>query len=325
LQGVGEDRRRVVRAVTVSEYGAAPVVTELPTPAAGPGQVLVKLAAAGMNPMDAKLASGEWRPAPATFPMVLGVDGAGIVEAVGEGATRFSVREEIFGQLLVAPIGSAGTYAEYVAVSAEAPLALVPKGLDLVEAAAVPTVGATGFTLVESLEPLEDKTVLIVGAGGGVGTFATQFAVSAGAQVLANVRSQAAERMRSYGVAETIDHTKVSLGDAARRAYPDGIDVLIDLVSDAGAFASLASLVRPCGTAVSTQYVADDRALSASGVRGVNFALCETSEVLARVAEDLVHGRIVPPPITRINLDQVPSAMGTRARDHADGKTVIAL
>jgi NADPH:quinone reductase-like Zn-dependent oxidoreductase len=275
--------------------------------------------------MDAKLASGEWRPEPATFPMVLGVDGAGIVEAVGEGATRFSLREQIFGQLLVAPIGSAGTYAEYVAVTAEAPLAPVPKGLDLVEAAAVPTVGATGFTLVESLEPLEDKTVLIVGAGGGVGTFASQFAVRAGAQVLANVRSQAAERMRSYGVAETIDHTNVSLGDAARRAYPDGIDVLIDLVSDAGAFASLASLVRPCGTAVTTQYVADLGALSTSGIRGVNFALCETSEVLARVAEDLVYGRIVPPPITRIDLDQVPSAMGSRPHDHSDGKTVIAL
>lgn len=182
-----------MRAVTVSDYGAAPVVTELPTPSVGPGQVLIKLAAAGMNPMDAELASGEWRPAPATFPMVLGVDGAGIVDVVGEGATRFSLREEIFGQLLVAPIGSAGTYAEYVAVTPEAPLAPVPKGLDLVEAAAVPTVGGTGLTLVESLEPLEDKTVLIVGAGGGVGTFATQFAVSAGAQVLANARSHAAE------------------------------------------------------------------------------------------------------------------------------------
>jgi NADPH:quinone reductase-like Zn-dependent oxidoreductase len=278
-----------------------------------------------MNPMDAELASGEWRPAPATFPMVLGVDGAGIVDAVGEGANRFSLREQIFGQLLVAPIGSAGTYAEYVAVTPEAPLAPVPKGLDLVEAAAVPTVGGTGLTLVESLEPLEGKTVLIVGAGGGVGTFATQFAVSAGAQVLANVRSQAAERMRSYGVAETIDHTTVSLGEAVRRSHRDGIDVLIDLVSDAGAFASLASLVRPCGTALSTRYVADDRALLASGVRGVNFALCETSEVLERVAEHLVDGRIVPPPVTRITLDEVPFAMRSRPQHHGDGKTVIAL
>jgi NADPH:quinone reductase len=314
-----------VRAVTVSDYGASPDVMELPIPAAGPGQVLIKLTAAGMNPMDAKLASGEWRPEPATFPMVLGVDGAGIVDALGEGATRFSVGERIFGQLLVAPIGSAGTYAEYVAVTAEAPLALVPKGFDLVEAAAVPTVGGTGLTLVESLEPLEDMTLLLVGAGGGVGSFATQYAVIAGARVIANVRASAEERVRSYGVAETIDHTTDPLGETVRRDHPDGIDVLIDLVSDAASFASLASLVRVGGTAVSTQYVADVRALSASGVRGVNFVLCETSELLERVAMDLVDGRIVGPPITRIALDEVPSAMDSRPHHHSEGKTVIVL
>ena len=314
-----------MRAVTVSDYGASPVVMDLSTPAAGPGQVLIKLAAAGMNPMDAKLASGEWRPERATFPMVLGVDGAGIVDALGEGATRFSLGDRIFGQLLISPIGSAGTYAEYVAVSAEAPLALVPPGLDLVEAAAVPTVGGTGLTLVESLEPLEDKTVLLIGAGGGVASFAIQYAVIAGARVIANVRASAEERVRSYGVARTIDDTAVPVGETVRRAHPDGIDVLIDLVSDAESFASFASLVRLGGTAVSTQYVADARVLSASGIRGVNFALRETSEVLERVAEDLVDGRIVAPPITRIALDQVPSAMGSSPYHHSDGKTVIVL
>jgi threonine dehydrogenase-like Zn-dependent dehydrogenase len=131
--------------------------------------------------------------------------------------------------------------------------------------------------------------------------------------------------MRSYGVAETIDHTTVPLRQAVLRAHPDGIDVLMDLVSDAGAFASLAALVRPCGTALSTRYVADGRALLASGVRGVNFALCETSEVLARVAEHLVDGRIVAPPITRIALDEVPMAMRSSPQHRGDGKTVIAL
>jgi NADPH:quinone reductase len=314
-----------VRAVTVSDYGASPVVTDLPTPAAGPGQVLIKLAAAGMNPIDVELASGEWRPEPATFPMVLGVDGAGIVDALGEGATRFSQGDRVFGQLLVSPIGSAGTYAEYVAVTAEAPLALVPDGLDLVGAAAVPTVGGTGLTLVESLEPLEDKTVLIVGAGGGVASFAIQYAVIAGAWVIANVRADDAERIRGYGAKETIDDTTGPAGEMLRPAHGDGIDVLIDLVSGAECFSSLASLVRPGGTAVSTRYVADLRALSASGVRGVNFVLRETSEVLGRVAEDLVDGRVVAPPITRIALDDVPSAMGSSPHRRFEGETVIVL
>src|SRR6266849_5629558 len=131
-----------MRAVTVSEYGGIPVVGEIPAPVAG--QVLLRMRAAGMNPMDATLASGAWRPAPATFPMVLGADGAGVVERAGEGARRFSRGDELFGQLLIAPLGSAGTYAEYVAVTEEAPLARVPNGLDDVVAAALPTAGGAG-------------------------------------------------------------------------------------------------------------------------------------------------------------------------------------
>jgi NADPH:quinone reductase len=88
---------------------------------------------------------------------------------------------------------------------------------------------------------------------------------------------------------------------------------------------SLASLVRPGGTAVSTRYVADARALAAAGVRGVNFVLRETTEVLERVAEDLVEGRIVAPPITRIALDEVPSAITSSSYRHSGGKTVIVL
>ena len=78
-----------MRAVTVSEYGGIPVVGEVPTPEPGAGQVLLWMRAAGMNPMDGTLASGAWRPAPATFPMVLGADGAGVVERAGEGRGDF--------------------------------------------------------------------------------------------------------------------------------------------------------------------------------------------------------------------------------------------
>ena len=88
-----------MRAVVVNRYGEAPVVAEIPKPQAGPGQVLIKLRAAGMNPMDRTLSSGDWRPMPATFPMVLGADGAGVVETVGEGTARFSAGDNVFGQL----------------------------------------------------------------------------------------------------------------------------------------------------------------------------------------------------------------------------------
>ena len=314
-----------MRAVTVTEYGATPAVAEMPTPGPGSGQVLIKLRAAGMNPMDRMLASGAWKPMPATFPMVLGADGAGVVEQLGEGSSRFSVGDDLFGQLLIAPLGSAGTYAEYVAVTEDAPLARVPSGLDDVVAAALPTAGGAGLALVDLLEPLADKTVLIVGAGGGVGSFATQFAASAGGNVIANVRASDAERMRAYGASETIDHTAVALADAVRQSHPDGIDALIDLVDDAAGFAALASLVRPGGSAVTTQYVADEQALRAAGVTGINFALPMSSELLQRVAEAVADGRIVAPPITRISLEDAPAALDPAQARPASGKTVITL
>src|SRR5246127_3809575 len=160
-----------MRAVTVREYGGTPALAQIPTPEPGARQILIRLRAAGMNPMDFRLASGAWKPMPATFPMVLGADGAGVVEELGEGTSRYSVGDDLFGQLLIAPLGSAGTYAEYVAVSEDAPLARVPTGLDVVVAAALPTAGCAGLALVDQLEPLADKTDLIPGAGGGGRTF----------------------------------------------------------------------------------------------------------------------------------------------------------
>ena len=315
-----------MRAVTVTEYGATPAVAEIPTPEPGPGQVLINLRAAGMNPMDSVLASGAWKPMPATFPMVLGADGAGVVEQLGDGASRFSVGDDLFGQLLIAPLGSAGTYAEYVAAAEDAPLAPVPGGLDDFVAAALPTAGGAGLSLVDLLEPLAGKTVLIVGAGGGVGSFATQFAASAGANVIANVRDRDAERMRAYGAAETIDRTANALQDAVRQAHPDGVDVLIDLVdADGAAFAALASLVKGGGTAVSTNYVAHEAALRASGIAGINFVLQPSSELFGRVAEAVADGRIVAPPITRISLAEAPAALNPAQARAVSGKTVITL
>jgi NADPH:quinone reductase len=315
-----------MRAVTVTEYGATPGVAEIPMPEPGARQILIRLRAAGMNPMDRALASGDWKPMPATFPMVLGADCAGVVEEIGEGTSKFSVGDDLFGQLLIAPLGSAGTYAEYVAVTEDAPLARVPPGLDDVVAAGLPTAGGAGLALVDRLEPLTDKTVLIVGAGGGVGSFATQFAANAGGNVIANVRADDAERIRGYGAKETIDHTKVALPAAVRQAHPDGVDVLIDLVdADTAGFAALASVVRPGGRAMSTNYVADEEALRATGVTGINFALPMSTELLERLAQAVVDGRIVTPPITRISLEEAPAALNPAQARPVGGKTVITL
>ncbi len=170
----------------------------------------------------------------------------------------------------------------------------------------------SAMAIAESLAPLDGKTVLIVGAAGGVGSFLTQFAADAGAHVDASAAADQAGRMKGYGAAETVD-----------RAHPDGIDVLIDLASDARQFAALARQVRPGGTAITTRYVADREALAAAGVAGVNFRLRMTVSLLDRLAAAVVAGIIVPPPTTRFSLDEVPALLSKHGR--GEGKTVITM
>jgi len=121
-----------MRAVVVREYGGKAESVELSAPQVAPGQILIKIAAAGMNPMDRSIAGGAWKSVmAATFPMILGFDVAGIVGDIGEGTTRFGVGESVMGQLLLPPVGAFGTYAEYVAVSERATLTRIPSGIDV--------------------------------------------------------------------------------------------------------------------------------------------------------------------------------------------------
>jgi threonine dehydrogenase-like Zn-dependent dehydrogenase len=121
-------------------------------------------------------------------------------------------------------------------------------------------------------------------------------------------------------VRETVDHTAVSVPDTVRGTHPDGIDAVIDVASDADGFASLASLVRPGGTAVTTRYVADTESLASREVLGVNFRVNMSSGSLEQLADAVVSGRIVPPPISRIDLTDVPALNGGA---QAEGKTVV--
>jgi NADPH:quinone reductase len=315
-----------MRAVVVTEYGGRAEEVEIPTPEAQAGQLLIKVQAAGMNPVEKAIAAGAWQAfMPATFPMILGFDVAGIIEAMGPGANGFAAGEAVMGQLLAPPVGAFGTYAEYVAVSADATLARVPDGMDVAVAASAPTAGMTGLAIVESLGSLDGRTVLIVGAAGGVGSFATQFAVVAGAHVIANAQAVHTERMEAYGVGHIVDHTTGPLTELVRQAHPYGIDVLLDFASDADQFAEIAGLVRHGGTALTTKFAADVDALEANDVAAVNFDVPVSRELLQRVADALASGSIVAPPINRISLAEAPAAFAAANGSPLGGKTVIVI
>ncbi|KOG87882.1 NADP-dependent oxidoreductase [Streptomyces varsoviensis] len=313
-----------MRAVAVTEFGAEPQVMDLPQPEPGPGEVLVRVAVAALNPLDWKIADGMLRDAmPHAFPLVLGVDGAGEVVAVGPGADRYALGDRVFGQFMRLGAGG-GSYADFAATAEEA-VAPAPSRATLMTAAALPTAGMTAWNLVEEAGVREGDRVLIVGATGGVGTFATQFAAGRGAEVIVTARPGAAVLMCDLGAAETIDHSHGRIAEQVLSAHPEGVDIVIDLVHDASALTDLARIVRSGGTVASTIGAADAAALELHGVRALNAQNSPSSALLSTLATELDEGRLTVLIGHETTLEEAPAALAASRSGRARGKTVIRV
>ncbi|POX42107.1 hypothetical protein C3486_06435 [Streptomyces sp. Ru73] len=297
---------------------------DLPQPEPGPGEVLVAMAVAGLNPVDWKIADGMLKDAvPHSFPLVLGADGAGEVVAIGPGVRRWTVGDQVFGQFQLVGRGG-GSYADY-AVAAEDAIAHAPRNVTYATSAAVPTAGMTAYNLVEETRIAEGKRVLVVGATGGVGTFVTQLAAQRGAEVIATAREGSAELMTQFGAAATVDHTRGPVAEQVRAAHPDGVDVLVDLVSGPEAFAEMTGVVREGGTVVSTIGAADADMLIDQNLRGFNFVNRPSPQLLSILADQLDAGRLTVLITSEVQLQEAPEALARSRTGRAQGKTVIGL
>jgi NADPH:quinone reductase-like Zn-dependent oxidoreductase len=316
----------IMKAVAVSAFRATPEVMELPKPEVRPGTLLVRVSAAGMNPFDWKMIDGILDGSvPHQFPMILGVDGAGIVEAVGEGVTRFQAGDRIYGQFIHNPIGE-GSYAEYAIVPEKAAITHAPLSIPLETAAAVPTSGMTAQQLLERLGLQQGQTLLVIGATGGVGSFTVQLAAAQGLQVIATAAGTgAADRIRALGATEVIDYMKEPVADQVKALYPEGIDGLIDLMSRKEDFSAAAALVKPGGGALTTAFVADTEALQASGIKGGNFETKSTPASLDRLTELIDSSKLHVPVEIAISLEDAPAALANSRQGRAKGKTVIRI
>lgn len=316
-----------MRAVAVEEFGASPMLMELPEPTPGPGEILVRLAAASPNPFDRAIHEGFLRNLPHVFPLVLGTDGAGVVEAAGEGVDRFEVGDAIYGVFAHEPLGK-GTLAEYISVPEDAWLAKAPRRIPLARAAAAPTAGMTAIGAMRAAEVDAGQTVLVVGATGGVGSFAVQLAAARGARVLATARADAAGMVAELGAAETIDYTRGELASEVRLLEPDGVDVLLDLVSDPGPFQDNTALVRDGGKAVSIRYAAQSELLSADRITVTNFNLREHLDapgLLRELTDEIDGGALEVVVDAEVPLEGAPDLLAARALGGARGKAVIAV
>jgi len=314
-----------MRAIAVSEYGATPAPMNLPRPEPGPGEILVKLVAAGLNPLDWKIADGMLKDSvDVPFPLILGQDGAGVVDEVGEGVTRLRHGEQVYGAFLDAERGL-GSYAEYALVRDDGPVARMPEGMIYTQAAAVPTASTTALAMVEEARVDTGQTVLVVGATGGVGQSAVQLAARTGAKVIATARDDMAGTMRRIGADETVDHSKGDLNRQVLAVHSDGIDAVLDVVSDTTAVEHIAQMLRPGGTYVSTTWAVNPDAMQARELRGVNYQGKPTAELLDRLSDLVDAGALRVRVEHEVPLDEAADALAANRAGGARGKTVLRV
>ncbi|WP_326766530.1 NADP-dependent oxidoreductase [Streptomyces sp. NBC_01591] len=313
-----------MRAIAVGAFRADPALVEIPKPEPEAGEVRVRIEYAALNPSDWQTAQGspDDGPGPRVFPMVIGVDFAGRVDMIGSGENRFRVGDQVFGRVARPSAAGGGTYCDYVSVPQDSAITVVPPGLPLRAAAALPSAGMTAAQILEIAVFRGHESLLVIGAAGGVGSYLTQLASARDVRVIAAVRGDERKRMTELGAAVTIDITDCSLEAAVRENCPDGVDALVDLVSTTpGSFAARAALVRGGGIALTTRGVA---ALPAD-VTGIDFRLEPTPVLLDVLAAGAAEGVLRVPIDIELPLEKAPQALDRNRTGGARGKTVIVL
>ncbi|GLW31835.1 NADP-dependent oxidoreductase [Actinoplanes regularis] len=209
-----------MRAIVFEEFGGAEVlrVAEAGVPRPGPGQVRLRVRAAGVNPLDHKIRSGVMEQVfPTTFPATPGLEAAGVVDEVGPGVTGLAAGDEVIA------LTDTGSYAEFALATVAAPK---PAGLDWAQAAALPVAGETAQRVLDLLGVEAGETLLVHGAAGAVGGVAVQLAVAAGVTVVGTASAVNHDYLRSLGV------TPVAYGEGlverVRAAAPQGVDAVFD-------------------------------------------------------------------------------------------------
>lgn len=230
-----------MKSITADRFGGPEVlkISEVPKPEPGSGEIRVKVEAAGVNPLDTQIRRGDYTDYVPT-PYKLGVELAGVVDALGEGVTTFAVGDEVFYSTRV--LENEGGYAEYHTERAEF-VAKKPRPLSFVEAAAMPIAASTAWVcLIERGRLQSGDRVLILGGSGGVGQFAVQIANNVGAYVVTSVSEQAKDFVFKLGADDTVDYRRKDVWDALKETSGNGFDVIVDLIGGDAIQQSLALL-----------------------------------------------------------------------------------
>ena len=299
---------------TIHEYGAPDVVRleDVPDPEPGADEVLIRVEAASVNPLDNKLISGDSRGKfPVTFPFALGTDGAGTVLRVGASVTRLKAGDRVAAHKL------GGAFSALWCVPADA-AALLPDGVTFDVAAALPTAAGTAWeALMEKAQLRKGQTVLVHAGSGGVGHFAVQFAKLAGARVIATTGEENRHLVTDLGADDVVDY---KAGDFRKQV--SDVDVVLDPLGGETQEKSF-DVMRPGGILVSLVQAPDEKLAAARGVRALVMVHQATAERLERIAGLVAEGEVRVLVAERFAFDAVPAALAKVKTGHVDGKVVV--
>jgi NADPH2:quinone reductase len=306
-----------MRAFTLERLGEqAALRDDVPVPRATDGEILVRVRASSVNPVDVFIAAGGLAEMiEHDFPVTLGRDFAGVVEQVGAGVTRYRVGDEVFGFVRHAdPTVHDGSWAELIAVPEDDLVAAKPQSLDFAHAGVAPLAAISAIAALDALAPAKGETVLVVGASGGVGSFFVQLAAAAGTNVIAPALAEDSDHLRGLGVGELLDRNG-DVAAAVREAHPDGVDALLDVVSQTPDD----SLLRDGGRLASTIGAAGE------GPGRFNIMAEPTPENLRRLAELLESGALRVSIQRSYRLEQAGDALQALPTTHTVGKLSLTI
>ena len=308
-----------MKAIRIHNYGGPEVLKyeKAPRPQPGKDEVLIRVHATSVNPIDWKVRQGYMKDLwPHKFPLILGWDVSGVVEAIGTGVSRFKKGDEVYSE----PDASRdGAYADYIVVR-ESEVALKPKSLHHVRAAAVPLVALTAWqALFDAGQLKPGQRVLIHGGSGGVGHVAVQLAKWKGAHVSATASTKNQESLRERGVDEPIDYTKQNFEDVAR-----DVDLVLDLIGDETQERSWSVLKKGSVLLSLVQPPSVEKA-KALGVRAAFVAGHPSGAQLAEIAKIIDSGKLAPVIDRIIPLSEVRRAHELSQSGHVRGKIVLRV
>jgi NADPH:quinone reductase-like Zn-dependent oxidoreductase len=307
-----------MKAVRFHEFGDPDVLRyeDAEQPAPGAGEVRLRVAASGFNPVDAGIRGGYLQgPFPVALPHTPGIEVAGSVDSLGEDVDRFKVGDQVIGFLSMVADGAA---AEYVVAPAEV-LASAPTSIPLADAAALPMVGLTAYqALFDDAGLTAGQRVLINGAGGAVGGYAVQLAKHAGAYVIATASKRSRERVRSAGADEIIDHTTTKVTVA------EPVDVLLNLAGIAPEeLVALVALVRSGGVVVNTVPTVPTPGDDERGVRAVGLFVRSDAQQLAHLVELVDRGELRVSVAERVPLAELAALHAKSDAGEVSGKAIV--